>query len=73
MTTSCRMKGTAMGGKPELRDFYGWRDRFLQEEGAVVLDPDGWDRNDPNCLKEKITYEEFKHRAFRSTIMGEIA
>lgn len=61
------MKGTAMGGKAETRDFYGWHDKYQREEDLIVVDPDGWNRKDPLCLLEKITYEEFKKRASWST------
>jgi len=44
---------------------------WIKEVGYIILDPDGWDRNnfDFSFNKEKITNEEFKKRLNASTVM----
>lgn len=54
---------------PELRTGYEW-DQLVKCE---VMDPDGWDRTGKgdgvDFFKTKITLEDFKNRAMRSTTM----
>lgn len=36
-------------------DYYFW----CTLTGIKIMDPDGWDRSNPECLKEPITLGEF--------------
>lgn len=42
---------------------------WAQVTGVIVMDPDGWNRQDfENSWNEKITLAEFKRRAWMSTV-----
>lgn len=36
--------------------------------GVEVIDPDGWDRKDPNCMSYPITQDQFIEKYQRSTV-----
>lgn len=42
---------------------------WAKDIGYVVLDPDGFDRKDPNLMIKKITKEEFDRGFIYCTIM----
>jgi len=44
-----------------------WEEEFK----VSVLDPDGFDRKDPNLMKKKFTKEEFLDGLITSTIIAE--
>lgn len=41
----------------------------IQPRGVLVLDPDGWDRRDPEFHTKTYTLQEFLSRAMRSTVI----
>jgi hypothetical protein len=44
-------------------------EEWSKEYGIKVLDPDGFDRSDPNLMNEKFTKKEFEEGLWTSTIM----
>jgi hypothetical protein len=48
----------------ETRTIEGWDGEF----GYVILDPDGFDRKDPQLYERLFTAEEYKEGSMRSTI-----
>jgi hypothetical protein len=53
---------------PTLANSNYWNKKLYNERGYVVIDPDGWDRSDPNAWNEPITWNEFLRRMIFSTI-----
>jgi hypothetical protein len=41
--------------------------KWCKELGVTVLDPDGWDRTDPNCMDYPLSISEFVHKYQAST------
>lgn len=47
-------------------------EEWAEEFDVKVLDPDGFDRTDPNLYNKKFTIEEFKKGLMSSTIIADI-
>jgi hypothetical protein len=54
----------AVPTKHDLKTIKEWADN----EGIVVLDPDGFDRTDPELMTRKFSYKDFCKGILRSTI-----
>lgn len=52
----------------EVKTYEEWAKELYENEGIEILDPDGFDRSNPNFMKEKYTKEEFEKGLMRSTI-----
>lgn len=61
------------GGRPEpiRKTFLEWNKELIEDKTATfyVLDPDGFDRRDPNFWYKEYTWEDFERRAMLSTCM----
>jgi hypothetical protein len=51
--------------KDELKTIQEWADK----DGIIVLDPDGFDRTQPDVMTNKISYEEYSKGILFCTII----
>lgn len=52
----------------EVKTYEEWAKELYDKEGIEILELDGFDRSNPNFMKEKYTKEEFEKGLMRSTI-----
>lgn len=51
----------------ETRTINGW-EHYFSEYNLRVMDPDGFDRSDPDLMSKEFTMEEFMDGLYTSTI-----
>lgn len=57
--------------EPVRKTFNEWNEGLVKDETApfYVLDPDGFDRSEPDFWERTYTWEDFERRAMSSTCM----